>query len=115
MNYLKQLKERASAIAGKVLRSKELIYGFAIYMLCRPILAEAGLLGKTLCRQYKQLVDTELFMTISVIVLVILIISWKISKDSKAITNILGILMALAILLNIENILQSSFGIGMGC
>jgi hypothetical protein len=95
--------------------SKELIYGFVLYIACRPELVNAGILSKGLCKPYKQLVDNELFMVVAAVAAVILVIGWKLAPSGGAMAKGVGLLAALVIGLNIENILQVVAGVGLAC
>ncbi len=113
--HFNSIKSQWNRFSKTLAELNSLIHGAVIYMLCRPELANAGLLSKGLCRGYRALVDDELFMVGSVIALVILIIAFKFTKDSKAIGTGVGILAALTIGLNIENMLQLATGKGAFC
>ena len=77
--------------------------------------AQAGVLSKSLCRPYRQLVDNELFVTIAVVVGAVLVIAWKLARSGTYLQRAVGLLAALAIGLNIENFMQASFGVGLAC
>lgn len=118
MNILQQTLSVRDLIARglhQIKLSKEWVWGAALYLLCHPALVEAGLLSKSLCRPYKQLVDNELFVTIAAIVAVVLVVVWKFSPSGQVMTKFVGLLAALAVGLNIENILQAATGVGLAC
>jgi hypothetical protein len=77
--------------------------------------AQAGFLSRDLCRGYKSIVDDELYVTIGVIVLAILLIVWKVAPSGPILSKALGILIALALALNLENLAQLVFGRGLAC
>lgn len=77
--------------------------------------AQAGFLGGPLCRGYKGIVDDELYVTLGVIVLAILLIVWKVAPSGTILSKALGILTALALALNLENLMQLVFGRGLAC
>ncbi len=89
------------------------IAAFSLGLL--PAVANAGFLSQGICRPYRQLVDNELFMIISVIAAVILVIAWKLAPSGQILARGVGLLAALAVGLNIENILQLVVGGGMAC
>lgn len=95
--------------------SRELVYGLILYVACRPELANAGILSKGLCKPYKSLVDNELFMVVAAVAAVILVVAWKLAPSGGAMAKGVGLLAALVIGLNIENILQSVTGVGIAC
>ena len=95
--------------------SRELVYGLMFYIACRPELANAGILSKGLCKPYKQLVDNELFMVVAAVAAVILVVGWKLAPSGGAMAKGVGLLAALVIGLNIENILQAVTGVGIAC
>lgn len=76
---------------------------------------QAGVLSKNLCRPYRQLVDNELFLTIAVVAGAILVIAWKLAPSGTYMQKAVGLLAALVIGLNLENLLQTGFGIGLAC
>ncbi len=77
--------------------------------------AQAGFLSRDLCRGYKGVVDDELYVTLGVIVLAILLIVWKVAPSGTVLSKALGILTALALALNLENLMQLVFGRGLAC
>lgn len=77
--------------------------------------AQAGVLSKSLCRPYRQVVDNELFLTIAVLAAAILVIAWKLAPSGTYIQKAVGLLAALALGLNLENLFQLSFGVGLAC
>jgi hypothetical protein len=96
-------------------QSKELLIGCMLYVAAHPALVEAGILSKSLCRPYKQLVDNELFVVIALIVAVVLVIVWKLAPSGQVMTKFVGLLAGLAVALNLENILQAATGVGIAC
>lgn len=88
----------------------------AIFMLgLLPSWAYAGILSQGICRPYRRLVDNELFLMISVIAAAILVITWKLAPSGSALSKGVGVLAALFIGLNIENILTAATGAGIAC
>ncbi|WP_310643710.1 hypothetical protein [Limnohabitans sp.] len=88
----------------------------AAYLMLLPSVANAGILSSGICRPYRQLVDNELFVVVSAIMAVVLVIGWKLAgTGSKAIQSGIGLLAALFIGLNIENIIQTATGVGIFC
>lgn len=118
MNF-KSLQSTAENIASKfyafMSNSRELAYGLVLYLACRPEFVNAGILSKGLCKPYKQLVDNELFMVVAAIAAVILVVAWKLAPSGGAMAKGVGLLAALVIALNIENILQAVTGVGIAC
>jgi hypothetical protein len=112
MNFL---SNQRNALGSVLKNSKGFLYGLMLYVACRPELVEAGVLSKGLCKQYRLLVDNELFVVVAVIAAVILIIAWKASPSGSIISKMIGLLAALLIALNIENFLQAVAGTGIGC
>lgn len=80
-----------------------------------PAWAYASVLSAGICRPYRQLVDNELFVMIAVIAAVVLVIVWKMSPSGTILARGVGLLAALVIGLNIENILQAATGAGLAC
>ena len=108
-NVLHQLRKGWTRIG----QLPQLIAFFALGLL--PGWAQAGVLSAGLCRPYKQMVDNELFLMISVIAAAILVITWKLAPSGTALAKGVGLLAALVIGLNIENILQAATGVGIAC
>ena len=77
--------------------------------------AQAGVLSRNLCRPYRQLVDNELFITIAVIAGVILVLAWKLAPSGTYLQKAVGLLAAVVLGLNLENLFQVSFGTGLAC
>jgi hypothetical protein len=80
-----------------------------------PGWVQAGILSAGICRPYRQLVDNELFLMVSIIAAAILVIAWKLAPSGAALSKGVGLLAALFIGLNIENILQAATGAGLAC
>jgi hypothetical protein len=95
----------------KMIQIATAIYFNYIFM---PV-AQASILSSGYCRAYKQVVDDELYVTISVIVLAILLIAWKVAPNGTILQKGLGILAAAALALNLENLAQIVFGRGLSC
>jgi dipeptide/tripeptide permease len=114
-NVYRYVSNQAARLYAFMCNSKELVYGLMLYIACRPELANAGILSKGLCKPYKQLVDNELFMVVAAIAAVILVIAWKLAPSGGAMAKGVGLLAALVIGLNIENILQVVAGVGLAC
>lgn len=112
---MKKAQTLIQKIIGKIVAINASI-GVAAYLLMLPSTANAGMLSAGICRPYRQLVDNELFVVLSAIMAVILVIGWKTSgTGSKAIQSGIGLLAALFIALNIENIIQTATGVGIFC
>jgi hypothetical protein len=77
--------------------------------------AHAGFLSRDTCRLYKSVVDDELFITLGVIVLAVLLIVWKLAPSNTVLSKALGIVTAIALALNLENLMQLVFGRGLAC
>ena len=106
--FIQKIIEKIVAINASI--------GIAAYLLMLPSTANAGMLSAQICRPYRQLVDNELFVVLSAIMGVILVIAWKTSgTGSKAIQSGIGLLAALSIALNMENIIQTATGVGIFC
>ncbi len=95
----------------KMIQIATAIYFNYIFM---PV-AQASILSSGYCRAYKQVVDDELYVTLGVIVLAILLIVWKVAPSGTVLSKALGILTALALALNLENLMQLVFGRGLAC
>ncbi len=74
----------------------------------------AGILSANLCKPYKLIVDNELFVVIALIVASILCIAWKLMPSGTVLQRAVGLLAALSIALNLENLLQT-FGYSIVC
>ena len=108
---------RASFIRGVHATSamQSFVYGLVLFGFCSPMVVQAGVLSKAICKPYKQLVDNELFMVIAAIAAVILIIVWKLAPSGTILSKGIGLLAALVFAVNIENVLQMVTGTGLGC
>lgn len=115
MSIFKKLMTLAKRAGIAITQGKELLLGGMLYVAAHPALVEAGILSKSLCRPYKQLVDNELFVVIALIVAVVLVIVWKLAPSGQVMTKFVGLLAGLAVGLNIENILQAATGVGIAC
>jgi len=96
-------------------QGKDLALGMMLFVLAHPAAVEAGILSRGICRPYKQLVDNELFVVISVVVGCILVIVWKLAPSGQILTRAIGLMAGLAIALNLENVLQAMTGVGLFC
>ena len=112
---LLSLTQRAHQLANWLRANKEFPAGLVLYVFAHPMVVEAGFLSKAICRPYKQLVDNELFVVIAAVVAVVLVIVWKFSPSGTVMTRFVGLLAALAVGMNIENILQAATGVGIAC
>lgn len=113
----KSLTSELTTIERHNMKLKNLVQiGTAIYFnyIFMPV-AHAGFLSRDLCRGYKGIVDDELYVTIGVIVLAILLIVWKVAPSGTILSKGLGIVTALAFALNLENLMQLVFGRGLAC
>lgn len=90
------------------------LIGTVVGLMCAHP-AMAGFLSKALCKPYRQLVDSELFITIGVIMAAVLVIAWKLAPSGTYLAKGVGLLAGITIGLNIENIMQLSFGSGLAC
>lgn len=106
------LAKRACHIVG---RNREFFLGLFVYVLLRPELANAGILSRGICRPYRQLVDNELFVVVGAIAAVCLVVAWKLGNGNTALSKGVGLLAALFIGLNIENLLTLATGQGLLC
>ena len=90
--------------------------GTAIYFnyIFMPV-AHAGFLSRDLCRGYKGIVDDELYVTLAAIVLTVLLIVWKVAPSGTILQKGIGIVTALALALNLENIMHLISGRGLAC
>lgn len=88
-------------------------FTFALGLM--PAWAYAGVLSAGICRPYRQLVDNELFVMLAVISAVVLVIVWKMAPSGTILARGVGLLAALVVGLNIENILQAATGTGIAC
>jgi hypothetical protein len=86
----------------------------ALLLLATPSVY-AGILSQGLCRPYRQLVDNELFLVVGLIVAAILVIAWKLAPSGSTLAKGVGLLAAIAIGLNLETLMQASFGTGVAC
>lgn len=110
--YFKSLITRASQVLSKPTGQGAAVL---IWLTCHPAIAEAGILSRGICRPYKQLVDNELFVVLSVVVAAILVIMWKVAPSGQLMARALGLLAALAVALNLENVIQQVTGVGFFC
>ncbi len=118
MNLLRPLVSKLSSVrsaATRIAHTREWALGLVLYVLLRPELANAGILSAGMCRPYRQLVDNELFVIAAAIAGVILVVAWKLGNSNTALSKGVGVLAALVIALNIENILQVTAGVGIAC
>jgi len=102
-------------IRQKLHQGRDLVLGMTLFVLAHPAVVEAGILSRGICRPYKQLVDNELFVVISVVVGCILVIVWKLAPSGQILTRAIGLMAGLAIALNLENVLQAMTGVGLFC
>jgi len=86
-----------------------------LWLACHPAVAQAGMLSQGICRPYKQLVDNELFVALSVVAGMILVVLWKLAPSGQLLARALSLLAALAVALNLENIVQTATGVGFFC
>jgi hypothetical protein len=112
---MKQLKSLLFKLATSINSSRELVHGAVLYILLRPELVNAGLLSKGICKPYKLLVDNELFMIIAAIAAVALLVLWKLSPSGGIMAKGIGLIAALVLGINLENILQTVTGTGIAC
>ena len=112
---IKTILEAAKQGINKINECRELVYGGLLYVMLRPELANAGFLSKGLCKPYKLLVDNELFMVAAMIMAVVLVLAWKFSPSGTVLAKGVGLMAALLVGLNVENIVQSVAGAGVVC
>lgn len=91
------------------------IYWALVLLVATAPAAQAGIVSQGLCRPYRQLVDNELFMMVGLIVAVILVVAWKLAPSGSLLAKGVGLLAAMAIGLNLESLMQASFGSGIAC
>ena len=115
MNHVNLLRLCIFKLAQSINNSREFVYGLMLYIACRPEIVNAGLLSKGICKPYKSLVDNELFVVIAAIAAAVLVIVWKMAPSGGILAKGIGLLAALVIGLNIENILQVVAGTGLAC
>jgi hypothetical protein len=99
----------------KLTRGKSCILTAMLWLACHPTLVEAGVLSRGVCRPYKQLVDNELFVVVTAIAGAILVVVWKLSPSGQLLARGVGLMAALAVALNIENLVQTISGVGLLC
>lgn len=110
--HKKSLLENVKAMAE---RANGFAIGTALYFMFHPVVADASVLSSGICKFYRKVADNELFTVLAVIALVIAIVGFKLTKDSKVLSNILGIVIAVLGLVNIETIVTSLTGSGLVC
>lgn len=98
---------------ARVRRCPEVVAGLVLGLL--PGWAHASILSASICRPYRMLVDDDLFMMVSAIAAVILVVAWKLAPSGQIVARGIGLLAALTVALNIENILQVVAGRGIAC
>lgn len=99
----------------KVSEAKIYVMAMLLGVAFHPTVVSAGFLSKGICRPYKALVDNELFVVISVVVAAILVIMWKLAPSGQLMARAIGVMAALAIGLNLENLIQLISGVGLIC
>ena len=99
----------------KVSEAKVYVMAMLLGIAFHPTVVSAGVLSKGICRPYKALVDNELFVVISVVVAAILVIMWKLAPSGQLMARAIGVMAALAIGLNLENMIQMISGVGLIC
>lgn len=113
-SWLKNMRNwRISQACQRAGQAPQLLALFVLGTL--PTVVQAGILSQGICRPYRQLVDNELFLMISVIAAAILVVAWKLAPSGQALSKGVGLLAALFIGLNIENILVAATGAGIAC
>ena len=113
MNTIHNLMKQIQTLLNRIGQLPQMLAFFMLGML--PSWANAGILSQGLCRPYRQLVDNELFLMVSVIAAAILVVAWKLAPSGSALAKGVGLIAALFIGLNIENILTAATGAGIAC
>ena len=113
MNTIYNLMTQIQTLLNRIGQLPQMLAFFMLGLL--PGWAYAGILSQGICRPYRRLVDNELFLMISVIAAAILVITWKLAPSGSALSKGVGVLAALFIGLNIENILTAATGAGIAC
>jgi hypothetical protein len=113
MKAIHNLMKQIQTLLNRIGQLPQMLAFFMLGML--PSWANAGLLSQGICRPYRQVVDNELFLMISVIAATVLLITWKLAPSGSALAKGVGLLAALVLALNIENILQYVTGSGIAC
>ena len=108
-NVMKQIQ----TLLNRIVQLPQMLTFFMLGLL--PGWANAGILSQGICRPYRELVDNELFLMVSVIAAAILVVAWKLAPSGSALAKGVGLIAALFIGLNIENILTAATGAGMAC
>lgn len=115
---MKPISHLMSAARNSHCKWSELRAAFASFivgLMLAPHIVYAGFLSRGICRPYRQLVDNELFIMIAVIAGCLLVLMWKLAPSGTLLQKGVGLLAALAIGLNLENLLQAAFGGGLAC
>lgn len=89
--------------------------GAALYVAFHPAIVEASVLSSGICKFYRKIADNELFTVLGVIALVIAIVVFKLTKDNKILSTVLGIVIALLAAINVETIVTALTGSSMVC
>lgn len=113
MKAIHNLMKQIQTLLNRIGQLPQMLAFFMLGLL--PSWAYAGILSQGICRPYRRLVDNELFLMISVIAAAILVITWKLAPSGSALSKGVGLLAALFIGLNIENILTAATGSGIAC
>lgn len=108
----KALLEKVKGFAAKV---NGFAIGAALYVAFHPTIVEASVLGAGICKFYRKVADNELFTVLGVIALVIAIVVFKLTKDNKILSTVLGIVIAVLAAINVETIVTSLTGSSMVC
>ena len=103
MKPIQNVMNQMQTLVNRIGQLPQMLTFFMLGML--PSWANAGILSQGLCRPYRQLVDNELFLMVSVIAAAILVVAWKLAPSGSALAKGVGLIAALFIGLNIENIL----------
>lgn len=77
--------------------------------------AQATFLGTGLCKIYRQIVGSDVFITVFVIMAAGLVIAYKLAPQGSVLQKGVGIAAAAFVGLNIEPIAQAVFGVSLGC
>jgi hypothetical protein len=113
MKAIHNLMKQIQTLLNRIGQLPQMLAFFMLGML--PGWAYAGILSRGICGPYRDLVDNELFLIISVIAATVLLISYKVAPSGSILAKGIGLLAGLFIALNIENILQTATGAGIAC
>ena len=105
------LSEMVCRIAVFKTNLARITFTVCLYLACQP--AMAGFLSKAVCAPYRQMVDNELFVALAAISAAILVIVWKTGSSNGVLAKGIGILAAVMVAFQIENILYATFKVSV--